>query len=81
MNKKIEDLDMRKLIRVAAAASDDRKEIKNSDQLNNQIVQLDEEIAKICEGLSQEDHIKVFHKVMEQIEQFNRDPAMKELFR
>lgn len=81
MNKSIQDIDMRKLIRVAAAASDERKEIKDASQLRNQIVQLDEEIAKLCEGLSQEDHVRVFKVAMEQIEQFNRDPAFKELFR
>ena len=81
MNKSIQDIDMRKLIRVAAAASDERKEIKNGDQLRNQIVQFDEEIANICEGLSQEDHIRVFKVAMQQVEQFNRDPAWKDLFR
>ena len=81
MNKTIHDIDMRKLIRVAAAASDDRKEIKDGDQLRNQIVQIDDEIATICEGLTLEDQALVFHKVFEQIEQFNRDPSMKELFR
>lgn len=81
MNKTIHDVDMRKLIRAAAAASDERKEIKDADQLRNQIVQFDEEIATICEGLSQEDHIKVFKVAMQQVEQFNRDPSMKDLFR
>jgi hypothetical protein len=81
MNKKIENLELGKVVRAAAAMSDEQKLVTDGDQLRKMIVQFSDEIGEITKGCSFEDKAKVLHIAFQQVEQFDKEPHLKDLFR
>lgn len=80
MYKKIEEIDMKKMMRVIATAYDEQKEIKTADQLREHIVQFSNEISEVAIGLSHEDAALVHHKAFETLKRFEDEPSLRQLF-
>jgi len=80
MYKKIHEIDAEKLMRVITTAYDTSIFITNAAQLQNHTLAFSDEISKVAEGCSQEDAAKIHHKAFETLEQFKKQPALRELF-
>jgi hypothetical protein len=70
---------VKKLINLAMAVSEEKP--KTKDELYDQIIHYDKEIAKITKGMNEEDRIKVYKTGWKQVRQFESEPHLKILFR
>ena len=79
MQKELSSEQTRKLVRLAAAISDDH--IKTKDQLYDQLAQLEEEIDEIAPDCCFEDRITIYKTTLQTAERFDKDAHLKDLFR
>jgi len=80
MYKNINEIDMKKMMRVIAAAYDEQSEIKTADQLRDHLVQFSNEITDLAEGCSLEDTALIHHKAFETLKRFEEQPELRQLF-